>query len=259
MALNDARHVFLLEQVALRGRISVADMAACLEVSLETIRRDLRALERAGHVRCVYGGAVAQRRDALQDQPLQDRVRLRRQEKSRIARIALDLVPQGASLFLDTGTTTLALAQLLTARRDVTVCTNSLDIARLLAGAGLTAISVTGGEVRGSDNALVGHATVASVRARLFDIAFMGIAAVDLDHGYMDYGAEESVLRQTLLSHARRCVLLADRGKFGRTARLRTFGLGDVRTLVTDSKPPALFAKSFRDLAVEVLCGGPND
>ena len=253
MALSDARHVFLLERVALLGRITVADAATRMRVSHETIRRDLRALEKAGHLRCVYGGAVVQRQDALQDQPLTDRVRLHRQEKGLIGRTALALVPEGASLFLDTGTTTLALAQHLTERKDLTVVTNSLDIARVLAAAGLPQVSVTGGDVRGSDNALVGHATIAAVRGRLFDIAFMGIAAVDLEHGFMDYGSEESVLRQTLIGHARRGVLLVDRSKFGRSARLRTFGLGEIRTVVTDSRPPAAFASRFAALGVEVL------
>jgi DeoR family glycerol-3-phosphate regulon repressor len=242
-----------MEQVTLLGRIRVADIAERMQVSHETVRRDLRALERAGKLRCVYGGAVAQTRDATQDQPLTDRMRLHRWEKAALARRAASIVPAGATLFLDTGTTTLALAQELAARQDLVVVTNSLDIARLLASAGLSQVSVTGGDVRGSDNALVGHATIASVRGRLFDIAFMGIAAVDLDHGFMDYGTEESVLRQTLVNHARRCVMLADSSKFGRSARLRTFAIEEVRTLITDRRPPAAFADRFAAVGMEVL------
>jgi DeoR family glycerol-3-phosphate regulon repressor len=257
MALSDARHKFLLEQLARVGRLSVAEMAAHTQVSHETIRRDLRVLERGGHLRCVYGGAVAQPQDALQDQPIVERMRLHRQEKVQIGRLAASLVHSGASIFLDTGTTTLALAQQLAHVRDVTVTTNSLDIARLLAGAGMDHVGVTGGDVRCSDNALVGHGTIGAVRAHLFDMAFMGIAAIDIEHGYMDYGAEESVLRQTLLTHARRCVMLADSSKFGRTARLRTFGLGEVGLLISDIRPPATFAKRFQELTVEVMYGRP--
>jgi DeoR family glycerol-3-phosphate regulon repressor len=190
-------------------------------------------------------------------------MRLHRQEKAQIGRLAASLVKSGESIFLDTGTTTLALAgalagalaQQLMHLQDLRVTTNSLDIARMLAGAGMEHVCVTGGDVRCSDNALVGHATVAAVRGHLFDIAFMGIAAIDIEHGFMDYGAEESVLRQTLLAHARRCVMLADSSKFGRTARLRTFGLGEVGLLVSDIRPPPAFAKRFGECNVEVMHG----
>lgn len=259
MALSDTRHTVLLKQVTRAGRVTVAEMATRMGVSPETIRRDLHALERLGHVRCVYGGAIAQSADAVQDRPLTDRMRLHRQEKMQIAKRAIALVPQGVSMFLDTGTTTLALAQLLTGRTDLSVATNSLDIARLLSGASLRQVSVTGGDVRGIDNALVGHATIASVRGQLYDIAFMGIAAVDIDHGFMDYGSEESVLRQTLAGHARRCVLLAGHSKFGLSARLCTFGLGDIATLVTDRPPPPEFVARFSKLSVEVLHGRGSD
>lgn len=255
MALSDARRHSMLQQVTLEGRITVADVATRMRVSHETVRRDLRVLERAGHLRCIYGGAVAQAPHAVQDQPLTDRLRLNRQEKARIAEIAAALVPAGASIFLDTGTTTLALAQQLAERKDISVTTNSLDIARLLAGAGLSQISVTGGDVRGSDNALVGHVTIAAVRGQLFDIAFMGIAAVNIGHGFMDYGSEESVLRQTLVAHAHRGILLADCSKFDRSARLCTFALGAVRTLITDRHPPSPFAQRFNALGVEVRHG----
>ena len=255
MALSDARRLSLLQQLTLQGRIAVADVATRMQVSHETVRRDLRALERAGHLRCIYGGAVAQPPHAVQDQPLTGRLQSHRQEKAQIAQIAAALVPPGASIFLDTGTTTLALAQQLAEQKDLSVTTNSLDIARLLAGAGLPQVSVTGGDVRGSDNALVGHVTIAAVRARLFDIAFMGIAAVNIEHGFMDYGSEESVLRQTLVAHAHRGVLLADCSKFGRSARLCTFALGVVRTLITDSRPPSPFAQRFNELGVEVMHG----
>ena len=254
MPLSDVRHGFLMEQVTVHGRVQVAECAARLHVSRETIRRDLRALELQGLLRCIYGGAVLQRSTASADRPLTERVRLNPHEKAQIARLAGAQVGAGQSVFLDASTTVLAVARQLLGRTDITVTTNSLEVAALLSGA-LGEVILTGGTVRPIDNALVGHAAIASVRGRVFDLSFMGAASVDLEHGFMDFGAEESALRQVLWEHSRRSVLLVDSSKFGRTARLRTFALDAVKLLITNRPPPPPFAARFEALDVKVLHG----
>ncbi len=168
MPLSDVRHAFLMEQVTAHGRVQVADCAARLCVSRETIRRDLRALELQGLLRCIYGGAVLQRSNASADRPLTERVRLNPYEKAQVARLAAGQVGAARSIFLDASTTVLALARQLVGRTDLAVTTNSLEVAMLLGGA-VGEVVVTGGTVRPIDNALVGHAAVASVRGQVFD------------------------------------------------------------------------------------------
>ena len=254
MPLSDVRHAFLMERVTAHGRVQVADCAARLRVSRETIRRDLRALELQGLLRCIYGGAVLQRSNASADRPLTERVRLNPHEKAQVARLAAGQVGAACSVFLDASTTVLALARQLVGRTDLAVTTNSLEVAMLLGGA-VGEVVVTGGTVRPIDNALVGHAAVASVRGQVFDLSFMGAASVDLEHGFMDFGSEESALRQALREHSRHCALLVDSSKFGRTARLRTFPLDAVPLLVTNRAPPPPFAARFEALGVQVLHG----
>jgi DeoR family glycerol-3-phosphate regulon repressor len=254
MPLSNVRHGVLMEQIAAHGRIKVAECAARLHVSRETIRRDLRQLELQGLLRCIYGGAVLQRSNASADRPLTERVRLNPNEKAQVARLAMGRIGDARSIFLDASTTVLALARHLLGRMGLTVTTNSLEIAVLLAG-GVGQVIVTGGTVRPIDNALVGHAAIASVRDQVFDLSLMGAASVDLQHGFMDFGCEESTLRQTLLEHSRRCILLVDSSKFGRAARLRTFALDTVKLLVTDRAPPPPFAARFAALGVEVVHG----
>lgn len=124
----------------------------------------------------------------------------------------------------------------------------------LLSGA-VGELVVTGGIVRPIDNALVGHAAIESIRGRVFDLSFVGAASVDLEHGFMDFGTEESALRQVLREHSQRCVLLVDSSKFGRTARLCTFPFDAAMLLITNRPPPPLFAARFEALGVEVLHG----
>lgn len=249
--LNDHRYQEIMARVTAAGRVGVADVAAFLEVSEETIRRDLKALEERGLLRRIHGGAVLPRLD--QERPLIERSKTNAREKARVAVIAESLIRDGMSIFLDTGTTTLALARRL-GGRNLTVTTNSIDIALLLGG-GPARINLASGTLRPKDNALVGYETVAYARRYFFDLAFMGIAACDLSLGWMDYEEHESVLRRTLTGQTRRSVLLVDSRKFGRQANVQTFALSDRMTIVTDQDPPQPFTNVFAANDVDLVTG----
>ena len=247
--LTDHRHHEILTRLRDAGRVGVAEAAALLRVSDETIRRDLKLLEERGLLRRIHGGAVPQRLD--QDRPVTERGRINAREKTRLAALADRLVQDGMSVFIDTGTTTLALARQIKGRQ-LAVTTNSVDVGLMLAE-GRSTVALTPGTVRPKDRALVGYETVAYARRYFFDIAFMGISACDIDHGWMDYEEHESVLRRTLIGQARRAVILADSGKFGRQANLCTFPLDAPLTLVTDRPPPRPFLDVFTRHGIAVL------
>ncbi|KQP41203.1 DeoR family transcriptional regulator [Methylobacterium sp. Leaf104] len=247
--LTDHRHQEILSRLHGTGRVGVADVAFFLKVSEETIRRDLKVLEARGLLRRIHGGAVPPRLD--QERPLQERGKLNTREKGRVAILAEALILDGMSVFIDTGTTTLALARRLTGR-NLTITTNSVDVALHLGG-GPARINLTPGTLRSNDNALVGYETVAYAQRYFFDLAFMGIAACDLDHGWMDYEEHESVLRRTLREQSRRAVLLADSRKFGRQANLCTFGLAEKLSIVTDKPPPEAFQDAFARHEIETI------
>ncbi len=247
--LTNHRHQEIMASLHGAGRVDVAGIAAVLDVSEETIRRDMKLLERHGLLRRIYGGAVLPRLD--QDRPLLERGKLNSREKSKVAQLAEPLVRDGMSLFIDSGTTTLALARRLEGR-NITVTTNSINVALLL-GSGPTRVNLAPGTLRPKDNALVGYETVAYALRFFFDIAFMGIGAVDIDHGWMDYEEHESVLRRALKGQARRAVLLVDCRKFGRQANLYTFGLNEKLTVVTDQTPPSPFKEVFAKHDVDLI------
>ena len=247
--LMDHRHQDILSRLHGTGRVGVGELALVLRVSEETIRRDLKTLEARGLVRRVHGGAVPPRLD--REASPQARGKPNTRETGRVAVLAEALVRDGMSIFIDTGSATLALARRLTGR-NLTVTTNSIDVALHL-GTGPARVNLTPGTLRSSDHALVGYETVAYARRYLFDIAFMGIAACDLDLGWMDDAEHESVLRRTLKGQARRAVLLAECHTFGRRATLRTFGLGEPLSIVTDSPPPAPFRDAFARHAIDLI------
>ena len=250
MSITEPRLQLILTELQRDGRVSVNELASRLGISTETVRRDLRDLEMRGHARRVYGGAVIdQKKD---DQPFDERARVGMREKARIASAALALVEDGMTVFIDTGTTTLAFARQLVGRR-ITIHTNSIGIATLFADDPQSQVTVLGGEMKPHYRGLFGHRTVAAVREHVYDLAVMGIVTVPREHGFMDLGQEEAVLRRAAVEQTRRSVILADSSKFGRLGTIRTLGLGDVDTLVTNAPLASDFADAFRHLNVDVL------
>lgn len=249
--LSAHRHETILKRLHSLGRIRAAELARELVVSEETIRRDLTELEALGRLRRVHGGAVPFRPD--EEQPLLERSRIRPREKARIGAIAAGLVEDGMSIFVDTGSTPMAFARALAGRRDLQLVTNSLDIARHLAPERGVKVKITPGWVRANDNAVLGGDTIGFVRRFVFDLAIMGIAACDPEHGWMDYAEEESDLRRALVAQSRRGVLIVDDSKFGRRASIRTFDLRDDLTVVTNRRPPEPFAGIFAEARVRVV------
>src|SRR3954470_4024740 len=167
------RHQLLAQRSRRDGRVDVGDMAAELGVAPETIRRDLGVLERQGIVRRVYGGAVTVER--LDFEPgVAQRDQTNAAEKERIARAALDELPERGTVLIDAGTTTARLASLLPTDRELTVVTNSVPVAAIVAARASTTLHLLGGRVRGTTLAAVESWTLDALEGLLVDIAFLG-------------------------------------------------------------------------------------
>ncbi|MBH0236365.1 DeoR/GlpR family DNA-binding transcription regulator [Methylobrevis albus] len=251
MSLPDLRLQHILAELARDGRVFVKDLADHLEVSRETIRRDLKQLELSGHLRCTYGGGVKPLPKG--DQPVSDRMRVNAREKAKVAAIAARLVGDDHRIFIDAGTTTLAFARHLMRLPQLTVFTNSLDIAHLLGDGDLEEVVVVGGSLKAGYRALLGQMTVDAIGQHLFDSAFISIGTVDYTHGFMDFAPEEAWIRRKLIAHSRRVVMMADSKKFGRQAAIRSLELNQIDVLVTDAPPRADFAARLEAAGVEVI------
>jgi DeoR family glycerol-3-phosphate regulon repressor len=227
------------------------DMAQALQVSDETIRRDLKVLEAEGHLRRVHGGAVPTA--LIHDHPIDQRSRKHAKEKSVIARLARDQISDETVIFLDTGTTTLSLARQLTGFTNLKLFTNSVKIALAAREHHGVTLHLTPGRLRRVEQDLVGYDTVSYIQQFYFDIAFMGTAAVDLDRGFMDYEEDEARIRQTLIECARLRVFLADSSKFGKTANIQTAPFSLIDQIVTDSRPNRDFVDRISQSKAELI------
>ena len=216
------------------GRVEVLDLAQTFGVTAETIRRDLTVLERAGVLRRVHGGAIAT--DLIGFEPaLAARESVLTAEKASIGRAALALLPeQEGAIALDAGSTTYQLATLLPDRA-LTVVTNSLPIASLLAARSTLTVHLVGGRVRGRTLATVGVDAVGYVNHVYVDVAFLGINGFSLERGLTTPDATEAAVKSAFATSARRRVLLADHTKFGFDHFAHVADLDQVDVLVTDS------------------------
>lgn len=216
------------------GRVDVVSLAEEFQVTAETIRRDLKALDRAGLVRRVHGGAIpAGRLDFEPD--LAERETTAADEKDRIAGAALAELPVDGTLIVDAGSTAARLAGILPAEASLTVVTHSLPIAARLADHPGIQLHLVGGRVRHRTRAAVDAWALrayAEIRADVFFVAANGFSA---EHGLTTPDLAEAAVKRAAMAAARRVVLLADSSKHGQEHFARFGDLSDVDLLITDS------------------------
>lgn len=230
------------------GSASITDLATLLEVSHMTVRRDIQALEQAGRVTSVSGGVTLPERLAL-DQPHAAKTALNQPEKRAIAEVAAGMVHDGDLVFLDAGTTTLAIAEQLADRVGLTFVTNDLAIATLLSERSECELYVAAGAVDRANLSTEGDMVAAVIAQFNIDIAFLSTPAFDLRGTSVPSGAKK-VVKQALVEHATRTILVTDSTKYGRVAALRAVKLGQLDAIITDTGLPESAVDAIKDVGV---------
>lgn len=235
-----------------RHRVArVNDLCRILGASPASVRRDLTDMEKRGLIHRVHGGAVAN--ETRLDEPLfDDKASIAAREKQRIAKAALEYVKPGDSVFLDGGSTVLALARLIHEMTRLTVVTNSLRIASLLSGAGPRLI-VAGGELRRLSQTFTGSLTRPLLDVLHIDAAFMGTIGFSTKDGLTTTDPGEAHTKSLVMSHAGRVILMADSSKFQKTSFVKFGDINDVDVLVTDTGLPQSAAREIRNAGAKVL------
>lgn len=230
--IQSIRHPEILMLVRRDGKVTVKGLAAYFGVTPQTIRHDLGELAAAGRVERVHGGAILP--SGTKNIGYEHRRSLGRSAKSTIASACAALIPNGASLFLNIGTTTEAVARTLLAHRDLLVMTNNLNIANIMADNPDCEVIVTGGALRRSDGGLIGPLASQMIAQFKFDFAVIGCSAVDPEGDILDFDIQEVGVSQAILSQARKSILVADSTKFERSAPARIGSLAQLDIVVTE-------------------------
>jgi DeoR family transcriptional regulator, glycerol-3-phosphate regulon repressor len=246
----------IMEIVRHDGGATITGLADRLRVSGETIRRHVRPLVAEGMLLRSHGRVRLA--EAAVEPPFARRLRERPAAKRAIARAAAALVPDGATVMIDTGSTTAHVAAALAARRGLTVVTNSIEIARPLVGRGGHRVYIAGGEIRAELSAVVGPEALGFLGQFRADLAILSIGAIDPARGFMDFHLDEARVAQAMLAAADRAIVVADHTKFGARAPVAVCGFDAVDRLVTDAAPGAGLAAVLAEAGCALTVAPPR-
>ncbi|KAA0972371.1 DeoR/GlpR transcriptional regulator [Aureimonas fodinaquatilis] len=223
----------IVDILAGRPAVGIAELTRVLKVSHMTVRRDLRQLERAGRVATVAGGARLTDSVLAREAPHIAKAEFCRKEKEAIGAAAASFVEHGAAIYLDAGTTVLALAQMLVGRDDLTVVTNDFAVLEFLSANSKCVLHHTGGMVDRENRSCVGEAAARAIQGFRFDTAFISSSSFGSD-GLSVTDPGKTLVKQAANESAVRTVLLADSTKFGQRAPYAALGLDRLSIIVSD-------------------------
>ena len=235
---------------------TVGELSEQFGVSHATVRRDLAQLSRRGLVERAHGGAAPNLRGrALRfpEPPVLKRASLRAQEKRDIGQVASGYVEDGDVIIVSGGTTTAQMIPHLVERQELTVITNALNIASLLAPYPNIAVIMLGGVLRHSELSMLGVLAEDALKNLRADKLFMGTPAIHVDYGLSADDMTEVQGDRSIMAAAREIFVLADHTKFGKIATVRQAPIEKIRRLITDSGAPEASVAALRERGVEVV------
>lgn len=232
--ITEERRALILKKLSENRYVQVSDLAGEFDVSTVTIRRDLDAMEESGLCVRKRGGAIRINPGVTLEMPYNIKQHEMVSEKERIARKALDLVEDGDTFILDSGSTTYALALLLNSKVNLTVVTNDLKIAGKLAENPKIKLICTGGVARSSVYSLEGATTENFINNIKVDKTFLGADAIHQDGAIYNVNMEEVAIKHAMIKAADRTILLADSSKFNKSGFVKICNLQDLNVIISD-------------------------
>lgn len=244
------RQTQILDLLREGGGLSITALAQKLNVSTETIRRDLQQLVAAREVVKRHGSVTLPYQAA--EAPYERRMREQLEAKRAIARRAARLIEDGDSLMLDAGSTTSVFARELLTRRNLTVVTNSSDIARTLATVNGNKVYMAGGELNGENGAAFGPTAIAFAASFRVHHSFISIAGLDAEFGASDADLAEAEFARMVLSRGEQRTILSDATKFGRVSLIKVCDFNAISRLVCNAMPEGALAQALATANVSV-------
>lgn len=241
----------IIEAVRERGFVTIEALAAHFDVSSQTVRRDIIELDAQGLIRRFHGGAGPS--EKLERKTYQQKKTLQSLAKTKIGRKTASLIPGGASIFIDVGTTAEAAAEALYAHHNLTVFTCSCVVALLCGNSATASVELAGGILDGPDGAVVGSRTTQWVSRLRIDYALISCSAIEADGSVLDFNSEKVEVKKAAMAAARCSILMADHTKFDRRASFKLAELPDFDHLVVDQLPQSVSLESIeREVAVVI-------
>lgn len=246
----EQRRTMIMDIAREKGRILVEDLVLQLSASSETIRRDLNQLAASGALRKFHGGACLP--SLVDENPFSMRMSEQTAGKRAIARTAARLFGNGETMFIDTGTTTLFLAEELSRLDNLSVVTNSSAIAGTLSGR-TNSVFLLGGLYQADAGETTGEATIEQIANFRAAHTVLTIGAIHARNGVMDFSLGEAQVARAMIEQGDRLTVIADHSKVGRGAFAKVCQLDTIDRFVTDKRPPSEMMDALLAAGVEVI------
>ena len=228
------------------GYVSTEDLVDQFKVSPQTIRRDLNELADENKIRRHHGGATIPLSSV--NTAYTTRKVMQLNEKDTIAEALAKHIPDGATLFIDIGTTPESVAKALVKNhKDLRVVTNNINVAMILMANPDFKVILAGGEVRNRDGGIVGEATLDFIKQFRLDFGILGISGIDYDGSLLDFDYHEVRVKKAIIENSRSVYLAVDHTKFGRNAMVNLGSITELQMIITDQEPPEEIVVILKD------------
>lgn len=242
---SQQRQSKILELINEKGFISIDELVVLFNVTPQTIRRDLNQMADENKVRRHHGGA--ERESTTENETYQSRKINHLSAKQRMAKHVAQMVPNGASIFINIGTSTEMVARALLQHQGLRIVTNNIHVASILSANQDFQVIIAAGEVRHRDGGIVGEATCDFIGQFKMDFGIIGISGISSDGALLEYDFREVRVAQAIIENSTTVILTADHSKFGRGAMVKQANITQIDHLVTDRPVP----ESIANIAAE--------
>ena len=248
---GNPRHDQLLTLIAERGYMNIDELAQLLDVSTQTIRRDIRKLSEQGLITRHHGGAG--RASSIVNTAFEQREISLTAEKKAMAEAIADYIPDGSTLFITIGTTVEQIAHALLNHNQLRIITNSLRVAHILYKNPRFEVMVPGGILRSHNGGIVGPAASAFVSGFRADYLVTSVGAIEGDGALLEFDVNEASVVKMMMAHSRHILLAADHTKYRASAAVEIGNIAQITALFTDEKPGPALHNLLNNQQIEIV------
>lgn len=248
---GNPRHDQLLTLIADRGYMNIDELAQLLDVSTQTVRRDIRKLSEQGLITRHHGGAG--RASSVVNTAFEQREVSWTEEKKAIAEAIADYIPDGSTIFITIGTTVEHVARALLNHNHLRIITNSLRVAHILYKNPRFEVMVPGGTLRAHNGGIIGPAATAFVSGFRADYLVTSVGAIENDGTLLEFDVNEACVAQAMMAHSRHLLLAADHTKYHASAAVEIGNVAQMTALFTDETPGIALHNLLKANLVEVV------
>lgn len=244
------RQDLILELIINKGFVTIDELVTHFHVTPQTIRRDLNLLAKEKKIQRHHGGAGLE--CSTINTAYTERKIMNLEAKEKIAAELVEQIPDGASLFINIGTTTETIAKALLNHSKLLIVTNNIHVATILSAKEDFTVIIAGGEVRCRDGGIVGEATVDFINQFHMDFCIIGISSIHTDGSLLDFDYREVRIAQSIIENSDKVLLAADHSKFGRKAVVRLGNISQADHFFTDRPPSKVINSILEDNHVQL-------